>query len=408
MAYQKITKTSYGGRLKNALGGVLAGFIMLIAAIVLLFWNEGRTVKTTRMLKEAQKVCVELGDPAEINAVAEGKMVHASGFAGTDEILTDAQFGISLNAIKLSRNAEYYQWVEHQSSQTKDKVGGGQETVTTYTYSKEWVSSPVNSADFEDPQYKGINNEVLLKVENQTLQAKNVGFGAYKLPDGLVSQMSRREDLAVELAPEIVSQYEADFHREFDVPETESFVHADGNVLYLGLNPNKPTVGDVRVTYCKVLPGDVSILAVARGNSFEKFTAKNGYSFWTLEDGTVSKESMFESEHSGNKAIAWILRIVGILLMIFGIKNIFNIITALLKVLPFLGNIANLGIGLVSGILGFALSLVIIAIAWIVYRPVLGIILLVVAVALIFFLGKKSKEKAASAAPAEPAPQVAE
>ena len=405
MAYQKVTTTSYGGRLKNALSGVAAGFIMIIAAVVLLFWNEGRTVKTTRMLKEAAGQCVELGDPAEINASADGKMVHATGFAGTDEILTDAQFGISLNAVKLIRSSEYYQWVEHQSSQTKDKVGGGQETVTTYSYSKEWVSSPVNSADFEDPQYKGINNEVLLNVENQTLQARNVSFGAYKLPDGLVSQMNNREDLAVELAPEVVNQYEADFHREFDVPETESFVHADGNVLYLGLNPNKPTVGDVRVTYSKVLPGDVSILAVARGNSFEKFTAKNGYSFWTLEDGTVSQESMFESEHSGNKAIAWILRIVGILLMVFGFKNIFNIITALLKVLPFLGSIANLGVGLVSGILGFALSLVVIAVAWIVYRPVVGIILLAVAVALIFFLGKKGKEKAA-AAPAEPAPAV--
>ena len=56
MAYQKVTTTSYGSRLKNSLGGVGLGFVMIIAGIALLFWNEGRTVKTTRMLKEAQGV----------------------------------------------------------------------------------------------------------------------------------------------------------------------------------------------------------------------------------------------------------------------------------------------------------------------------------------------------------------
>ena len=73
----------------------------------------------------------------------------------------------------------------------------------------------------------------------------------------------------------------------------------------------------------------------------------------------------------------------------------------LLKVLPFLSNIANMGVNLVCGVLAFVIGLVVIAIAWIVYRPVLGIILLAAAGALIFFLAKKNKEKAA-AVPAEP------
>ena len=158
MAYQKVTTTSYGGRLKNALSGVGMGFVMLIAGTVLLFWNEGRTVKTTKMLKEAQGVCVELGDIEQVNADMNGKMIHASGLAATEEVLTDGMFDISLNAIKLIRSTEYYQWVQHEKSETRDKVGGGQETITTYTYSKEWVSSPVSSSSFEDPQYRGINN----------------------------------------------------------------------------------------------------------------------------------------------------------------------------------------------------------------------------------------------------------
>jgi len=407
MAYQKVTTTSYGGRLKNALSGVGMGFVMLIAGTILLFWNEGRTVKTTKMLKEAAGVCVDIPDVNVVDPEFNGKMIHATGNATTEEILTDGEFDISVNAIKLIRRAEYYQWVEHQSTETKDKVGGGQETITTYTYSKEWVSSPVSSSSFEDPQYRGISNDILLNVEDKTLQAQNVAFGAYTLPEALISQMNNYEPLNVELNSDVVDYYETEFHRVFDVASTSSFLHPSGNVLYIGINPNNPTVGDVRVTFQKVLPGEVSILAKVNGNTFEKYTAKNGYSLITLQDGAVSMDEMFASEHASNKTMAWILRLVGILLVVFGFKNIFNIITQLLKVLPFLGNIANLGVGLVSWVLGLAWSLIVIAIAWLFYRPLLGILLIAVAVALIVFLGKKSKDKKAAAGPEAPAAPAA-
>ena len=221
--------------------------------------------------------------------------------------------------------------------------------------------------------------------------------------------MNNSEPLTVELKPEVTEFFEKEFHRVYDVSASDSFVHPNGNILYLGLNPNNPKVGDVRVTYKKVLPGEVSILAKVNGNTFEKFTAKNGYSMMTLEDGTVSMDEMFATEHASNKTMAWILRLIGFLLIFFGFKNIFNIITQLLKVLPFLANIADLGINLVAGVLAIVWTLVVIAVAWLFYRPVLGIILLVIAGALIWFLGKKSKEKKAqldaqaAAAPAAPA-----
>lgn len=406
MAYQKVTTTSYGGRLKNALSGVGAGFVMLIAGTILLFWNEGRTVKTTRMLKEAAGVCVELPSIDAVDAEYNGKMIHASGVATTEDVLSDGQFGLSLNAIKLIRSAEFYQWVEHQHSETKDKVGGGQETITTYTYSKEWVSSPVNSSSFEDPSYRGIDNDVLLMIEDKTWQAQNVSFGAYTFPEGLISQMNNAEPFNVELPEDVAQQYEADFHRVYNVAATTSFMHPSGNVLYIGANPNSPTIGDVRITYKKVLPGQVSILAKVNGNTFEKYTAKNGYGLMTLEDGEVGMDEMFANEHAANKTMGWILRLIGVLLVFFGFKNIFNIITQLLKVLPFLANIADLGVNLVAGVLAFAWCLIVIAIAWLWYRPLLGILLLAAAAALIWFLAKKSKDKkaalAAAGAPVQP------
>ena len=58
-----------------------------------------------------------------------------------------------------------------------------------------------------------------------------------------------------------------------------------------------------------------------------------------------------------------------------------------------LGNIVEIGNGLVAGVIALVCSLVTIAIAWIFYRPVLAIVLLLVAGAAIFLLWKKRQAK---------------
>ena len=88
MAYQEVTKTSYGSRLKNALGGVGTGFVLLIAGIVLLFWNEGRTVKTRQGLSELGRKAEHVEDIQTVNPDLSGKPVHMNGMATTTDTLT--------------------------------------------------------------------------------------------------------------------------------------------------------------------------------------------------------------------------------------------------------------------------------------------------------------------------------
>lgn len=112
MAYTETTTTSYGSRLKNSVGGVFTGFLMFIIATCLLWWNEGRAVKTAKMLEEAQGNYVEMTDITSINPALNGKLVHATGLATTKDTLSDNSFGIRVGAIALQRKVEYYQWVE--------------------------------------------------------------------------------------------------------------------------------------------------------------------------------------------------------------------------------------------------------------------------------------------------------
>jgi hypothetical protein len=171
------------------------------------------------------------------------------------------------------------------------------------------------------------------------------------------------------------------------------YVHQAGNILYYGRVPGSPEVGDVRVTFEKVVPAKVTVMAVVDGDSFKPFKAKNGKRFQTLVMGKKSGDEIIEAEKEANSAILWILRIVGILMVIGGLKGIFGFIETILKVVPFIAGIFGWGVGIVCTVIGVVWSLIVIAIAWLFYRPLLGISLLVLAGFLIWVFAFKGKDK---------------
>ena len=78
-------------------------------------------------------------------------------------------------------------------------------------------------------------------------------------------------------------------------------------------------------------------------------------------------------------------------MVVSGLKGIFGILVDLLRVLPFLADIVGLGVGLICKVLGLVWSLLVIAAAWLFYRPVTAGILLAVIVVLIAYLVKRGK-----------------
>lgn len=403
MSYQETSTTGYGERLGNSLKGIVTGFVLFIIGTVVLFWNEGNFVKTKKALKEGQSNVVALGDINSINNDLNGKLVHASGLADTKDTLTDEIFGVRELAIALDRKVEYYQWVEESKTESKDKIGGSQENVTTYTYKQKWVDQPVNSSEFKDPAYKG-KNFVLSVIENKSSQSNDVTFGAYQLPTFIISSIGGSAPVAMNISEEQKQDWEKSILKNLgEAPANDSngvkqeYFHVNGNVAYLGKSSANPAIGDVRVTIEKTVPTIISIIAKLNGNTFEPYIAKNGKDISQVANGTLSAESMFQGAHESNKMWTWILRVVGMIIVIIGLKSMFSILSMVLKVLPFLANIVSAGVGLVVTIVGFAWSLIIIALAWLFYRPLVAILLIAAVVGAIIFLKKRAKEKAALA-----------
>ncbi len=145
MSFTETTRTSWFARLKNGVIGIFIGLLLVFGMIWLLAWNEGRSVKTYRALVEGAGAVVDI-DSGAVEAGNEGKLVHIASRVEPVGTPADSQLGISAKgAAGLRRSVEMYQWVEEKKSETRKTLGGGEETVTTYSYTKEWRS---DRADF--------------------------------------------------------------------------------------------------------------------------------------------------------------------------------------------------------------------------------------------------------------------
>ena len=377
--FTEITSESWLSRIGGVIKGVVIGLILFIAAFPILFWNEGRAVKRYKTLNEGAGSVISLQE-ARVSLENEGKLVHVSGKAVTDEIITDAEFEVAVNAIMLKRIVEMYQWKESKKSRTEKKVGGGKKTVTTYSYSRSWSSSLVDSSNFRKPT--GHQNPRAMPYQSAEFVAEEVRLGGFKLSRSLVGKINKTSLLPV-----------SDLANIDGIPN--AVFHGDG--IYFGDNPSSPQIGDLRITYQIVAPTEVSIVSKQIDQSFKPYRTEAGGTIDMLSLGLIGAENMFEQAHRSNTMWTWILRVGGFIFMFIGIAMILKPLSVVADVIPFLGNIVSFGTGIISLLIAIPFAFLTIAVAWLRYRPVIGIVFLVLAtiVAVIIIVwskrGKASK-----------------
>ena len=109
--------------------------------------------------------------------------------------------------------------------------------------------------------------------------------------------------------------------------------------------------------------------------------------------GILSSDAMFKKAQQSNKMLTWLIRLGGFILMFAGLSMVFSLLSVLADVIPLLGNIVAAGKNIIAFLTAGILSCITIAIAWIIYRPLIGTILL--AAAILFGLTVSKKLRAA-------------
>lgn len=352
-----VTSTqSWGSRLGNSFKGIILGILMFIGSFVLLWWNEGRTQSEHLALLEGAAIVVSVPS-SELDPAKNGQLIHTSGTVKTEEQLQDTEFGIAMpGALQLRREVEMYQWKETSSSSSEKNLGGSETTTTTYNYTKEWSRSLINSGSFHKAD--GHQNPTSMDYESNTQVAETAQMGAFRIRSQEVKSLNNFQGIDLEglLFNKIQRSYQV-----------------MGDHIYLGDDPQTPKVGDMRIRFSFVPETLASIVAKQEATSLVPYKTKVGKNLLLMQSGEHTAEAMFEAAQSANTMMAWVLRLVGFLLMLGGLRTLLAPLSVLGDVVPFIGDIIGAGTGLIAFIIALPLTLITIAIAWVFYRPLLAI-----------------------------------
>jgi len=376
------TETSSQGffsRLANSFAGLVIGPLLVIGAIVLLWWNEGRAVQAIIGLKDAasQVVEAEASGPSPANA---NKLIHVVGAATAQAPIQDSDVGTTFtDQVGVARTAEMYQWKETKKEDTQENLGGGTTTTTTYDYSREWSDDPINSSDFKYPD--GHQNPAM-PFGSKRFAASDAKLGGWKLDAGTLDRVSYAQALT---------------------PNAPAGWTLSGDNYYRG-DASSPKVGDMRVRYVGLPSGTtISVLAMQGGDGFAVFTTKNGYEVELAAVGDHTAAELIENKRKAEAILTWILRGVGTLVMFLGFAVFLAPLSTMAAVIPLLGGVVRGAVGLVALAIAVPLSILVIAFAWLAYRPLIGGALILLALAVGYGLWRWRKARAPAPAPAAPA-----
>lgn len=333
-------------KIGNSFAGVMIGIIMLIGGSILLWWNEGNNVRNIKTTDELAKELIDVSCE-EVNKDNEGKLISTNGKITLSGEVSDYLFGIKVNTAHLKRVVEMYQWIEEEHT---DSDGN-----TTYDYKKEWKDELIDSSNYKEYAHK---NPSSMSYKSDDFTASYVRVGAFSLTKDQVLGLATDKEWTL------------------TNEKTLSNMSISGNYMTTTKDINNPQVGDVRIKWLYNDWEEASILAKQKGNSFEDYVSKSDKNVNRVEKGILSGNEIVQKMIAENKMLKWLLRGAGLIIIFIGYLLILGPITTIASFVPILGNLVGGLLAIVSFLVGLVQSLIIIAIAWIRFRPVIGFSLL--------------------------------
>ncbi|WP_171070049.1 TMEM43 family protein [Methylobacterium terricola] len=364
-------------RLSDSVGSMILGLVLVPLACIGLFWNEGRAVRVARSLAEAGSVVrtvpTDRRDPS-----LDGTLVHLAGPATTAAGAADDELGQRSRGLALARKVEMYQWRESEQGAGADRK---------FTYRREWSEQPVPSAGFRVPGH-----------DNPALPVRSRRFGAAdaRVEAVPVGAEATRLLPAPGLLPADDTGATA-LRQALGRP-----VRASAGVYHVGLAPEAPRVGDLRITYTQAPEGPASFLGRQGADGLTPYRARAGEGVLLAAAGLHPAEALVAKGETENRVQTWLLRAFGLIVLFLGFTGLFAPVNVLARTVPVLGAIVSGAITVVALAATALVGPTVIGAAWIAYRPLLagGLVAGAVVVALLLYGLRRTR----SAGPARPMP----
>lgn len=373
------SKIGFGKRLMNSIGGILIGFVLFIGAFAVLWNNEGR-VDLSNIAENAVAISsTKLTDSVD----SKGNLVSSEGIISSDQLIGDGLYLAPGEFLAIKRTVEVYAWVQNQTTETKEHIGGSQTSETTYTYTKDWTNSPAKTSSFHSPEGHENPSKPLDDFSDRVSSAK---LGVYTLDAGSLD-LPGFEPVSLNEDNTTISE--------------ESTAELIGSTyIFNGLgSASEPEVGDVRISY-EVVPSnqEVTVFGVLDGTRISTFVDKDNNKLYRAFSSNAGEALV--TLHGEYKFQLWLWRVIGFLMMWIGLSMIFAPIGVLASVIPFLGHLTGAAVRMVTFIVSLIASILTIIVAMIAQNLLaLIIVALFTAGAVYLFLLRKDKMQNASEKP---------
>jgi len=313
----------------------LIGILILTISFYLLLKDETVSLGNYSAFQYAKSNLVEVQNK-KINPDNEGELIHTTGRIEAP-IIKDKEFGIKVEAIKLKRIVETYQWKEEKKIKTIKNKEGQKVSQFSYKYDKVWSPSIINSDTFylntthKNPQKELYKNKLFLS--NLVL-----------LGDYIISSELLKED--IEFTKINISEYFRSLKRFGKILNTESQesdleiypkefkIHEE--FFYNGTDINNPQIGDIRISFESAKPFNISVIGMQEDKQIKKYDYGNKELFITKK-GIMNSTDIFKTleKHtykSGIKVLilAFVLMFIGFFLIKYPFRKI-------ILMIPFFG-----------------------------------------------------------------------
>ncbi len=343
------------GSLKS--GMLIAGVLLLLTGLALLYLNENVNARRRQAIAQSGGPVIRLA-PGRANPVYDGKLVYINGITNIGKPIADPLFSPPLKAIALKRHVEMYQWQEQYEPQAMKTVEGGEVTLSVPTYSKVWSSELIDSSTFKKQTTH--RNPRKKPFQSQSWRAAEVSVGGFKLSAGLSNQLNTYKPLQIK-------------SKKYLKPRLKSKIRLHNGGYFIGNSPDKPAIGNVRITLQGVRLSEVSMIAKQEGNALKPYITSTDKRIEMLKQGLHDAEVMLPMPQSAPLWLLWSVRLGGFVLIFLGLSLTFKAAPESDPASSSLyARLAAVDTGLSSILISPALVLFPIAMAWLMVGPLSG------------------------------------
>jgi hypothetical protein len=404
---------------------IIVSFLFVIFGILFLIINELSYVSQVKNYHALGGKAIEV-NPDQINNSNNNKLVYIFGSLSAEKKVSDSVFAVEVDGLRLKRKSEIYQWKENKADNQPA------------TYELVWSENLINSKNFTDtekvnpttpsfPSDEFVNEQPKIGAFNLDkkylyrlggYESVNLNTLFPKASDIVIDNLyecicinnticpnydkvkAQAKDLKTQISKVYTdkSKYSVKDWRCKKLPNEiiSSVVNLkngfklEENYAFKGFDYSKPKVGDIRISYEYIPYGQYSVMGKQQGDLITSFATK-GALIESLFPGKVATNTMYKEPKKRSFILQIMFRVFSFALIFIGFRNLLLSKEHFSKINPKLDLVKKY----IQNPLLITVSIIflLIGIIWFLYNIFIGILSLVIAGAIFFYINKTNNSQ---------------